>query len=453
MNKKIQCLLGAAFLALFPIIIEAQNPPAYAVDNVSIHLANGSEIESGTIVWRNGIIEAVGRNISIPYDAYTINGGDSLHVYPGFIDGLGTWGAPDPPDEFEDADDPGNPGYERAGIQPQREIDEYFDSSENNISDAMKLGFTTASLGLKGFMLPGTAGIYFLNGKETKDHLYRESAGLQFAFEGAPGGWSSRAYPSTTMGVMARFRQLMYDAQALNDHIQYYASADDNMVAPKRDAVLESLFPLLNNDLPLFATADTPEDIDRLLILKEEFEFDIVLISGKHAALGSDKLLDNNIPVLASVELPEQPDWMKERDKEADEDEEKAESTETADTEDPLSEEEERYRERQEKAYTDAAQNIKLLMEAGISVGFSSAGLEADEFKEQLINLKKYGNLTEQEILQLITVNTAKILNISPRMGEIESGNLANFTIFTSPYFDNESEIVKVISNGVIHEF
>ncbi|MEX0823806.1 MAG: amidohydrolase family protein [Balneolaceae bacterium] len=453
MNKKIQYLLGAILIALLPMILEAQNPPAYAVDNVSIHLANGSEIESGIIVWRNGIIEAIGRNITIPYDAYTIDGGDSLHVYPGFIDGLGTWGAPDLPKEFEDVDDPGNPGYERAGIQPQREINEYLDSSKDNITDAMKLGFTTASLGLKGFMFPGTAGIYFLNGNETKDHLFREFAGLQFAFEGAPGGWGSRAYPSTTMGVMARFRQLLYDAQALKDHIQYYASADGNMVAPKRDAVLESLFPFLNNEITLFATADTPEDLDRLLILKEEFEFDIVLISGKHAALSSEKLLDHNIPVLASVELPEKPDWIKERDKEADEDEEKGESKETAETEEPLSEEEKRYRERQEKAYNDAARNIKSLMEAGITVGFSSAGLEADEFKEQLLNLKKYGNLTEQEILQLMTVNTAEILNISSKMGEIESGNLATFSIFTSPYFDKESDIVKVISNGVIHEF
>jgi hypothetical protein len=423
MKKKIQCLLGATFIALFPMILEAQNPPAYAVDNVSIHLANGSEIESGTIVWRNGIIEATGRNITIPYDAYTIDGGDSLHVYPGFIDGLGTWGAPDLPNEYEDVDDPGNPGYERAGIQPQREINEYLDSSKNEITDVMKLGFTTASLGLKGFMLPGTAGLYFLNGNETKDHLYREFTGLQFAFEGAPGGWGSRAYPSTTM------------------------------VAPKRDEVLETLFPLLNNEIPLFATADTPEDLDRLLILKEEFEFDIVLISGKHAALSSEKLLDHNIPVLASVELPEQPDWIKERDKEPDEDEEKGESKETVETEDPLSEEKKRYRERQEKAYTDAAKNIKSLMEAGISVGFSSAGLEADEFKEQLLNLKKYGYLTEQEILQLMTVNTAEILKISSKMGEIESGNLANFSIYTSPYFDKESEVVKVISNGVIHEF
>lgn len=449
MNKKIQCLLGATFLALFPLILDAQKPPAYAVDNVSIHLANGSEIESGTIVWRNGIIEDIGRNITIPYDAYTIDGGDSLHVYPGFIDGLGTWGAPDPPNEFEDVDDPGNPGYERAGIQPQREINEYLDSSKNDITDAMKLGFTTASLGLKGFMLPGTAGIYFLNGNETKDHLYREYTGLQFAFEGAPGGWGSRAYPSTTMGVMARFRQLIYDAQALKDHIQYYASADGNMVAPKRDEVLESLFPLLNNEISLFATVDTPEDLDRLLVLKEEFEFDIVLISGKHAALSSEKLLDHNIPVLASVELPEKPDWIKERDEEED----KGESKETVETVAPLSEEEMRYRERQEKAYMDAAKNIKSLMEAGITVGFSSAGLDADEFKEQLLNLKKYGDLTELEILQLMTVNTAEILNINSKMGEIEFGNLANFSIFTSPYFDNESDIFKVISNGVIHEY
>jgi len=273
-------LLGIAFSIMLPRQNFSQEPPAHALTNVTIYHADGTIVSSGTIVWRNGVIEAIGNQVSVPYDAYEINGGDSLHVYPGFIDGLGHYGAPDLPTSHDQADDPGNPGYERAGIQPDRSAKNYLDYDSSEFESAARQGITTASIGLKGYMLPGTADLFFLNGKNTRDHLYKESTGLQFQFKGAPGGWTNRAYPSTTMGVMARFRQLMYDAEALFDHMNYYASAEGGMPSPNRDKVLESLFDIKDSDIPMFAILNAPEDLERLSILQDEFGFNIVVVSG-----------------------------------------------------------------------------------------------------------------------------------------------------------------------------
>ena len=62
-------------------------PVAYAITGAKIVTAPGKSIDSGTIVVRRGMIEAVGptKDVAVPYDAETIDG-KGLVVYPGFID-------------------------------------------------------------------------------------------------------------------------------------------------------------------------------------------------------------------------------------------------------------------------------------------------------------------------------------------------------------------------------
>src|SRR6185437_7402202 len=65
-------------------------PPrgTYAIRNARIVTVSGPDIEHGTVVIRDGKIEAVGANVSVPAGAQTIDG-RGLSVYPGMID-LGT---------------------------------------------------------------------------------------------------------------------------------------------------------------------------------------------------------------------------------------------------------------------------------------------------------------------------------------------------------------------------
>ncbi|HET7286712.1 MAG TPA: hypothetical protein VFI71_04550, partial [Pyrinomonadaceae bacterium] len=71
------------------------NPPAqqgvipargtFAIRNARIITVSGPDIENGTVVIRDGKIEAVGANVSVPAGAQTIDG-NGLSVYPGMID-------------------------------------------------------------------------------------------------------------------------------------------------------------------------------------------------------------------------------------------------------------------------------------------------------------------------------------------------------------------------------
>src|ERR1051325_7338888 len=67
----------------------------YAITNAHIVPVTGPEIARGTIVIRNGLIAAVGANVTAPADARVIDGA-GLTVYPGLIDANTTLGMPQP---------------------------------------------------------------------------------------------------------------------------------------------------------------------------------------------------------------------------------------------------------------------------------------------------------------------------------------------------------------------
>src|SRR5437867_6365729 len=78
--------LTLLFAVAFCLTADAR-AQAYAITNTRIVTVAGPTIEKGTVVLRNGLIDAVGANVAAPADAVVIDGTD-MTVYPGFIDAL-----------------------------------------------------------------------------------------------------------------------------------------------------------------------------------------------------------------------------------------------------------------------------------------------------------------------------------------------------------------------------
>jgi hypothetical protein len=421
-----------ALLMVFSMQGWSQSSPAEAFKNVIIHTADGNTFESGTIVWRNGVITDVGENISVPFDAYVRDGGDSLHVYPGFIDGLALWGSPDIENNSGTPDEPGNPNYERAGIQPERSPSDLLESDDKTLAEAPKHGFTTAALGLKGRMLAGQIDLFSISGEKTEDNLLKSGLAVLAQFENAGGA----AYPSTTMGLMAQFRQTFNDAKALNEQQNYYASTASNYPAPKENPVLEALYPVMEQEQPFYFVVDTKENIERLFWLKDELGFDVVVVSGKEAHHKVDELNDRNIPVLASFDLPEEPEWRA-----AENDDEN------------VTEEVRIFREKQLQAYKADIENISKLLDVGVKVGYASNGLELSDIQKNIKTLIDEGGLSETQVLQILTQSTADILGYGQKLGDLQQGSMANFTVFSKPFTDEKTEAKYSVTEGNITEF
>jgi hypothetical protein len=71
----------------------AEGPQVFAIRNARIVAVSRPPIEKGTLVVRDGLIEAVGANLQPPPDAWIIDG-TGMTVYPGLIDAMSTWGTP-----------------------------------------------------------------------------------------------------------------------------------------------------------------------------------------------------------------------------------------------------------------------------------------------------------------------------------------------------------------------
>ena len=91
---------------------QAERPRVYAITDVRIVTAPGKVIENGTLVTRDGLIEAVGSKVTAPPDAEVIAGQKGWTVYPTFIDAASSVGL----DTEQDATPPGR----NSGAQEQK---------------------------------------------------------------------------------------------------------------------------------------------------------------------------------------------------------------------------------------------------------------------------------------------------------------------------------------------
>lgn len=161
----------------------------------------------------------------------------------------------------------------------------------------------------------------------------------------------------------------------------------------------------------------------------------------------ADELNRRNIPVLASIDFMDAPGWYAEMKKaeESDEDEEASEEE--------LTEEEQNYREKQLEAWKAHVSNIRKLMDAGVPVGYASAGLSMGDLSEKLDVLLDEGGLSEEEVVALMTSNTAEILGLSGTHGSLATGKNASFSVFDKPMAEDKAKVLHNISNGIIYEF
>lgn len=417
--KKI--LLFSMVALLVPVFVQAQQAPAYALTNVMIHDPGGASYK-GHIVWRNGSITHVGENVDVPFDARVTDGGDSLHVYPGFINGSGTWGMPQPPRRSPQQREanPGNPTYERAGIRPDRVPAIEIDSEDETPVNMFNLGFTASGVGFREGMLSGQMDVFRVT--DSGLSLFKSNVAQKFQLAGASG-----VYPNTLMGILVRFRQLMEDATALQIHQQRYDANPSAMEAPNRDLILESLFDVVNKSLPVFVTADSKDDILRVLNLQEEYGFKMVLVSGAHAHTLATELKSRNIPVLATLNIPEKPEM-------------KDDSTKT------VTDEEKAFFETRITAWENERDNIKTLIDKGVSVGITVDGVRPADLRKKLTLLVESG-LTEQQINQLLTSNTASILGVGSNFGSLKTGYQATMAVFNGEMTIKDSKLM-FVTNG-----
>jgi imidazolonepropionase-like amidohydrolase len=409
-------------------------------------------IEKGTVLVRDGLIAEVGPAVTIPFDAERIDG-DSLIVYAGFIDGLSHAGIPAPP---EDRSGPGganlnraNPTNEQAGIQPDRAAPDLIDPKDKAIEELRKAGFTAAHVVPRGQMLPGSGALVLLAGDDANDMVVKRDVSMFAQIEGA-----NRVYPATPMGVMAKMRQLYREASRRQQIESAYAANATGMIRPEYDPVYYAFFPVIEGDLPVYFYTEDALDIYRGLRLHQTLGFPMVLTGLSQAFESVDLLLDADLPLFLTLDLPELP---KKDEAKADSTTENAELPPydpTLHVTDHTNTDTERInlRARQMIYYREYLSTAASFHNAALNFGFSTKDVKPENIQANLRKMIENG-LPEEAALAALTVQAADILEVTRSMGTIDSGKMANLVVATGPLFQEKTKIKYVFVDGVKFEY
>ena len=454
---------------------------AFAIENARIVQAPGRVLERGTVVVRNGLIEAVGTNVEVPYDAERI-AGDSLTVYAGFIDGLSHTTLPRPKEEENqsgfgsrpDVEDPGNPPNDVAGIQPERQASDLVEANAASTEALRNIGFAAAHVVPQGGLLPGSGAVVLLTGGDAKTMILQEDASLVAQFDGAPG-----VYPATPMGIMAKLRNLYREAERRQRGEQLYATNAVGMERPTYDPVYEAFFPVIDGEQRLFFYAEDALDARRALTLQRDLGFPLVLAGLADGFAMTEALKEADVPLLLTLGLPEAPEAKPDSatadssatptdstnasptiagdSLAASPDQEKAVTPEapgstfvrdyrTRSYED-VEGEEDNLKARQETARKRYYANAAALHDAGLTFGFTAWDVKPADVRKNLRLMIENG-LTTDAALAALTTDAADVLGLADRLGTVDAGKIANLVITSAPYFDEESEIRYVFVDG-----
>lgn len=397
----------------------------YAITNATVFTAPGKAGTKATVLIQDGIILGVGTNLSLPKEARVI-AGDSLFIYPGFIDGASDAGITKPKDlERPEGFVSSNPADEIAGITPWRSAKDQFSSSGDKVDDLRKTGFTLIQSVPDGGMIAGKTSILVL-GSPTSTNLLKDNASLAANFRGSRG-----MYPGTPAGVMAKFRDVYENAELTQQRGQQYASVA-GVKRPEITPTYSAMSEVINGQTPVLFTTPTELEIRRAINLQKELGFNLVLTGLEEYEAIIDVIKASNAKVLIKLETPSDKSIKAQK-------EEVTEATKA------------QY-ERVKDAYSKAIAQAGKLEKAGIPFAFTTVGTKPADLMKSLKVMMENG-LSEQGAMAALTTNPANILGISRFAGTIEKGKMANMVLTTDSLFKEGSQIKHVVVDGFVYDY
>jgi hypothetical protein len=398
----------------------------YAITNATVIQAPGRRVEKATVIIRNGLIQSVGKGLAIPPEAIEIKG-DSLFVYAGFIDGLSRTGVTKPKDEGqrERVANPGNPPPERAGITPQTDVRNLLNPGDKSVEELRNTGFTVAQVVPYGVLLPGSASVVALNGKSSDQMVLAGRSSLYSELSANQG-----VYPSNALGIMAKWRDLYRQAAQAKAYDGMYAANRSGLPRPETNRILEAFYPVVDKSIPVLFKAEKLVDIHRILTLKSDLGFPLVLADVKEGWDVTDKIKASGAKVFLSLDLPEEAKDDKKKDAKTD--------PETIALE---------KRKADFIAKYDA--QAAVFQKAGIKFGFAALDVKSANVQSHLRRMIKAG-LTEDQALAALTTSPAELLGMSDRLGSVDNGKIANLVLSDKPYFDEKAKVKYVFVDGLM---
>jgi imidazolonepropionase-like amidohydrolase len=422
MKIKYFLLAFAAIGLLFGLSVSAQT---YAITNARIVTVSGADIEKGTVVLRNGLIDAVGANVTVPADAKVFDG-TGLTVYPGFMDALTNLGiaprTPPTPGQAPAAPAPASNANYPDGLRPEQTVFDDLRAGEAQFEANRNAGFTTVLTVSRDGIFNGQSAVIDLAGDSVSAMVIKTPFAEHVTFNTARGG----VYPTALMGTFSALRQMFLDAQRLQQLQRMYAENPRGIKRPDADRSLEALYPLLDGRIPVVFTANREIEIIRALDLAQEFKLKTIIAGGQEAWKVTDRLKRQNVPVLLSLNFPKR-------------------TTAASPEADPESMDTLRLR-------AETPKGPARLTQAGVKFAFQSDGMRA--LVDFFTNADKAveNGLGKEAAIRAMTLGSAEVLGVEKTTGSIEVGKIANIAVVKGDVFSKDRYVTHVFVDGKLFE-
>jgi len=372
------------------------------VKNATIHVGNGTVIENGVIVVRDGKIEKVGKDIAIPADATDVVDASGKQVYPGLILPVSTLGLVE-----ISSIRASNDSREIGDLNPNVRSIVAYNTDSKVINTLRSNGILAANIVPQGNFLAGSSSVVQLDAWNWQDaslntdggmHLFMPSLMPRPSFGRGGGGGRGAGGPNPG----AESDPVKEGLQQIDKLKEFFREAKAYLAAPSHEEVnlkFDAVKDLLAKKQKFYVHANTVKQMLVALDFVKEFGFDLVIVGASESWQIADLLKQNNVSVVLQQmhSLP---------------------TTTDDDVDQP---------------YKTAA----ILQKAGVVFAISD-----DDTQTRGRNLAfnagtavTYG-LDKEQALAAITLNAAKVMGVADKTGSIEAGKEANFVISSGDILD-----------------
>lgn len=373
------------------------------IRGATLMTASGGTIENGDILIRDGKIAQIGTGLQAPGGARIVDG-QGKWVTPGIIDAHSHMAA-----------DAINEGA--VNVSSMVTIKDVLEPNDEGVYYALAGGVTAINV-LHGSANPiggGNAVLKLRWGSDAQEMLVDGAhEGIKFALgENTKRDRNPDRYPATRMGVQDVVRQAFLDAQLYQKAWDDWEAGGRTGIEPRRDLKLESLAQILRGDRWVHSHSYRADEILQLIRLADEFGFTVKTF--QHVLEGY-KVADEIAAHGASASTFS--DWWA-------------------------------YK---VEAYDAIPYNAALMEERGVLVSINSdSGEEIRHLNQEAAKAMKWGEMSEENALRLVTLNPAIQLGLDDRMGSLEVGKDADLAVWDGPPLSMFAKAVQTYVDGKLY--
>lgn len=402
-----------------PTTQQGVTPPrgTFVIRNARLVTVSGADIENGSVVIRDGKIEAVGVTVNAPAGAQTIEG-RGLSVYPGMIDIGTSMGLVEVPQGASGTVDTSEVGE----FNPNSRAIIAVNPHSAHIAVTRVEGITNVLSAPTGGLISGQAAFLNLLGTSPKEMGVVQNAALVINYPrisgGGGGGFGGfqqqQGNLQDTLTANERqveqIRKLLRDGEAYGRSLDAYAK-DSSLPRPNMNLVLEALVPYVRGLQPVIFRADREAEIRGAIKFAEEMKLKPIILGGDDAWKVTSLLKEKSVPVILTgvFQLPN----------------------------------------REDDPYDLLYENASKLQQAGVRFCISSgdAGAEARNLPLYAGMASAFG-LSKTDALKAVTLYPAQIMNVADRLGSIEVGKMANLVVTDGDLLEIRTRIRYLFIDG-----